>query len=159
MFGITALLSLPLGKYDADQGPVNVGENRFKLVTQAAWVTPLSDQFSLDLIAEYSLFGDNDDFVGMTREQAPQYGWQSHLSYHLSDSTRLAASYLHDFGGETTVAAAKQDDALNNSRWMLGVSHFIAADKQLQLQYGQDLKTESGFQESNRLNLRLVQVF
>ena len=156
---VPALVSLPLGSYDADQGPVNVGENRYKLITQLAWVTPLSQSLSLDLIGEYTRFGDNDDFLSLTREQADQYGFQTHLSRHLSDQTRLALSYFHDFGGETTVAGVSQDDELDNSRLQLGVSHFFAADKQILLQYGQDLHTESGFREDSRLNLRLVKVF
>tara|TARA_R110002167_G_scaffold246875_1_gene452455 strand:- start:4141 stop:5079 length:939 start_codon:yes stop_codon:yes gene_type:complete len=157
--GLTALLSLPLGDYDADQGPVNVGENRYKLITQAAYVTPLTDTMSLDVIAEYTLFGNNDDFLGFTRKQAAQYGYQTHFSYHLSDQTRLALSWFQDFGGETTVADTKQDDALNNTRWQLGVAHFFAPDKQILLQYSQDQHTESGFQEDSRLNLRLLKIF
>ena len=31
-FGITALASLPFGEYDPDKGPVNIGENRWKLM-------------------------------------------------------------------------------------------------------------------------------
>ena len=158
-FGITALASLPLGQYDAEKGAVNVGENRWKLITQAGYVTPLTDTTSLDLIAEYTFFGDNDDFAGSKKEQQNQYGVQAHLSRSVGAMTKVTLSYYHDFGGETSIDGTDMDDELSNSRWQGTLAHFIAPDIQLQLQYGQSLEVKNGFSEEDRVNFRLVKVF
>ena len=158
-FGITALASLPIGQYDAEKGAVNVGENRWKLITQAGYVTPLSDTISLDLIAEYTFFGDNDDFAGRKKEQQNQYGVQPHLSKSIAAMTKVTLSYYHDFGGETSLDGTDLDDELSNSRWQGTFAHFIAPDIQLQLQYGRSLEVKNGFSEEDRINFRLVKVF
>jgi hypothetical protein len=158
-FGVTALVSLPLGEYDADKGPVNIGENRWKLITQAGYVTPLTETLSLDLIGEYTFFGENDDFAGAKKEQKDQYGVQAHLSKSLGAATKVTLSYYHDFGGETSLNGIDMDDKLNNSRWLGTLAHFVAPDMQLQLQYGRSITVENGFFEEDRLNLRLVKVF
>ena len=158
-FGITALASLPPGQYDADKGAVNVGENRWKLITQAGYVTPLTDTTSLDLIAEYTIFGENDDFAGAKKEQQDQYGVQAHLSKSIGAKTRVTLSYYHDFAGETSLDGIDLDDELNNSRWQGTLAHFVAPDIQLQVQYGRSLEVENGFFEEDRVNFRLVKVF
>ena len=160
-FGVTGLVSLPLGSYDEEKGPVNLGENRTKFITQAAYVTPISEQFSLHLIGEYTFFGDNDDFGAsdISREQDDQYGYQVHLNYHISDTTTASLNYYHDFGGETEVAGVKQQDELNSNRWQFTVQHFVQPDLQVQLQYGRSISVENGFFENDRINLRFVKVF
>lgn len=160
-FGVTGLISLPWGRYETAKGPVNIGENRTKLITQAAYVTPITEHLSLHVIGEYTFFGDNDDFGanGVTRAQDDQYGFQIHTNYHVSDITTLSFTYYHDFGGETKVNDVKQNDELDNNRWQLGVQHFIQPDVQLQIQYGQSIDVKNGFYENNRLNFRVVKVF
>ncbi|MET4162721.1 hypothetical protein ABIE61_002582 [Marinobacterium sp. MBR-111] len=158
-FGITALASLPLGQYDAEKGAVNIGENRWKLITQAAYVTPLTNTLSLDLIAEYTFFGDNDDFGGLKKEQDDQYGIQAHLSKALSPNTKAVLTYYHDFGGETRLNGVDQDDELDNNRWQASLQHFITPDMQLQFQYGRSIDVENGFAENDRFNFRFVKVF
>ncbi|MDO6709734.1 transporter [Aliiglaciecola sp. 2_MG-2023] len=160
-FGVTGWVSFPLGSYHEEQGAINVGENRYKLITQAAYVSPIYNKFSFEIIAEYTFFGDNDDFgsSGITKQQDAQYGVQTHLSYHMSDATKLAFSYYHDFGAETEVAGVKQNDELNSSRFQISVQHFLAPDWQAQVQYGRSISVENGFYEDSFVNLRLLKVF
>ncbi len=160
-FGLTGLVSVPWGSYDIEKGPVNLGENRTKLITQAAFVTPLTEHFSLHLIGEYTFFGDNDDFgaSGVTRKQDDQYGFQVHLNYHISDSTTASVNYYQDFGAETEVNGSRQQDKLNSNRWQATLQHFIKPDLQVQIQYGRSISVENGFFENDRLNLRFVKVF
>ena len=124
--GVTGLVSVPLGSYDTEKGPVNLGENRTKFITQAAFITPISEQFSLHLVGEYTFFGDNDDFgaSGITRKQDDQYGYQVHLNYHISDTTTASVNYYHDFGAESQVSEVEQQDELNNNRYYS--NHFFS---------------------------------
>jgi hypothetical protein len=158
-FGLTAMVSLPMGKYDGAKGAVNIGENRWKLITQAAYVTPLTESVSLDLIAEYSFFGENDDFAGATKDQEDQYGVQAHLTKSFNPTTSATLSYYHDFGGETSLNGVDQNDELDNSSFNVNLTHFVAPDFQVMLEYGRSLDVENGFFEEDRLNVRFVKVF
>jgi hypothetical protein len=157
--GLSAFASVPVGRYDGARGPVNVGENRWKGIFQAGYVTPLGRRLMLDLVAETAVYGDNEDFFGLRREQDASYSAQAHLRYMLSGGASVALSYYHDFGGATTVGGAEQHDRLNNGRWQVGYATFVTPALNLQVQAGKGGKTEYGARESARVNLRLVQVF
>lgn len=158
-FALTASVSIPVGQYDSNQGPVNLGENRWKGIFQAGYVKGFGDNVMLDLIGEYAVYGDNDDFLGLRREQDDAQSLQAHLSYLFNPHTRVALSYYHSFGGETTVAGINQDDKQDNNRWLATFATFVHPTIQLQAQYGQDINLENGFKEDQRINLRLVKVF
>jgi len=157
--GLSAFVSVPVGQYDEDKGPVNIGENRWKGIFQAAYVKHLSNSVVLDLIAEYSVYGNNDDFLGLKREQEDAQSLQGHLRYLLPEQSHIALSYYHSFGGETTVGGLKQDDRVNTNRWMATYATFIDPTVQLQFQAGQDIHVENGFKEDTRVNLRVLKVF
>ncbi|MGF6273667.1 hypothetical protein ABIB38_002041 [Massilia sp. UYP11] len=155
---VSAFVSLPVGKYDGAQGPINLGENRWKGVLQSSYMTALSANLMLDLVGEYALYGENDDFVGLRRKQDASYGGQVHLRYNLSPATALSLSYYHDFGGESKLNGVAQHDRMNNSRFLVGLAGFVSPTVQLQLQAGKSLKVTNGVKESSRINLRLVKV-
>ena len=157
--GLSGFISLPAGQYDPLNGPVNVGENRWKGIFQAGYVTGLGDDFMLDVIAEYATYGANDEFIGMRREQHDSQSLQTHFQYLLSPRSHLALSYYRSFGGETTIGGVRQDDAPENSRWQATFATFVQPTLQLQLQYGQDIDVENGFKEAHRINLRAAKVF
>lgn len=157
--GLSAFVSVPVGQYDEDKGPVNIGENRWKGIFQAAYVKHLSNSVVLDLIAEYSVYGDNDDFLGFKREQEDAQSLQGHLRYLLSKQSHVALSYYHSFGGETTVGGQDQDDRVNTNRWLATYATFVDPTVQLQVQAGQDINVENGFEEETRVNVRVLKVF
>lgn len=157
--GLSAFVSVPVGQYDEDKGPVNIGENRWKGIFQAAYVKHLSNSMVLDLIAEYSVYGDNDDFLGLNREQDDAQSLQGHLRYMLSKQSHVALSYYHSFGGETTVGDLDQDDKVNTNRWLATYATFIDPTVQLQVQAGRDINVENGFKEDTRVNFRVLKVF
>jgi len=157
--GLSAFASVPVGQYDEDKGPVNVGENRWKGIFQAAYVKHLGNSVVLDLIAEYSVYGDNDDFLGFKREQEDSQSLQGHLRYLLSKQSHVALSYYHSFGGETTVGGQDQDDRVNTNRWLATYATFVDPTVQLQVQAGQDISVENGFEEDTRVNIRVLKVF
>lgn len=158
-FGVSAFVSVPVGNYDDDKGPVNVGENRWKGIFQAGYVTALPGNFMLDVIAEYAIYGENDDFLGLTRKQDASYGVQAHLRYLFSPTTHVALSYYRDYGGETRLNGVRQDDRMNNDRWLATFATFVAPTVQLQAQYGQAMRVDNGAKEDSRFNLRVVKVF
>jgi hypothetical protein len=157
-FTVSAFASLPVGKYDGAQGPVNLGENRWKGVFQSAYITALSKNVMLDVVGEYALYGDNDDFAGRRRKQDASYGGQVHLRYMLAPTTSVSLTYYHDFGGASKLNGVAQHDRMNNSRFLVGLAGFVSPTMQLQLQAGKSLKVTNGVKEDSRINLRLVKV-
>lgn len=158
-FGLSAFVSLPAGRYEAAKGPVNLGENRWKGIFQAGYVQGLSANWTLDLIGEYAVYGDNDNFMGLRKSQKDSYGIQAHLRYAISPATHLALSYFHDLGGETRLNGIAQNDRMNNGRVLLTFATFVTPTVQWQVQAGQSAKVENGGKEDARINLRLVKVF
>jgi len=159
-FGITPYLFLPTGDYDRNDA-LNLGENRWKLVLQAGYITPLSKSVTLDLVADVTLFGDNDDFgpSGATLEQRPLYQFQTFLRYHVNPRWDLRAGLSHAFGGETEVDGTDQDDRTRTTKASVGTAWFATPTVQLIFNYGRDLSVENGFREDSRFNLRLLKVF
>jgi len=157
--GLSAFASVPIGQYDENKGPVNIGENRWKGIFQAAYVKHLSNSVVMDLVAEYSIYGDNDDFLGFKREQEDAQSLQGHLRYLLSKQSHVALSYYHSFGGETTVGGQDQDDKVNTNSWLATYATFVDPTVQLQFQAGQDINVENGFEEDTRVNFRVLKVF
>lgn len=158
-FGVSAFVSVPLGRYDEDKGPVNVGENRWKSIFQAGYVTALPGNFMLDVIGEYAVYGENDDFLGMKRKQDASYGLQTHLRYLFSPTTHVALSYFRDYGGETRLDGVRQHDRMSNDRWLATFASFVTPTVQLQAQIGESISVDNGARESTRFNLRVVTVF
>ncbi len=158
-FGVSAFASVPVGQYEAARGGVNVGQNRWKGIFHAGYVTALGNDFMLDVILETAVFGKNDNYAGQTLKQDESFSAQAHLRYLVSPTTHWALSYFHDIGGETRLNGVAQHDRANNNRLLATFATFVAPDIQLQLQGGQSVHTENGWKESSRLNLRLVKVF
>ena len=158
-FGITPYLFLPTGNYDRHDA-LNLGENRWKFVLQAGYITPLSKTVTLDVVADATLFGDNDDFgaSGATLEQKPLYQFQTFLRYHLSPQWDLRAGLSHAFGGETSVDGVNQDDRTRTTKANVGTAWFATPSVQVVFNFGRDLSVENGLREDNRVNLRLLKV-
>lgn len=160
-FGISAFVSVPVGNYDANKDAVNIGQNRWKGIFQAGYVTGLGGHFMLDLIGETAIYGDNTDYgvKRATLSQQQSYSLQGHLRYLISPTTHVAMSYFHDFGGETEINGTGQKDEMDNSRWQATFATFLTPSVQLQLQYGQSIDVENGFEEKSRFNARVLKVF
>lgn len=160
-FAFTPWIYMPTGAYDNKNALNALGEHRWKLDLQVAYVTPLSEKWTLDLIGDAVWYGRNGDFgaTGATMKQATSYQAQAHLRYHIDASTYVAAMLSHERGGETTVGGAAQDDRQRRSKALLGVGHFVSPSVQLLASYGRDLSVRTGVKEDNRVNLRLLKVF
>ena len=77
----------------------------------------------------------------------------------MSATTTASFNYYHDYGAETQIEGADQNDELDNNRWQVTLQHFLQPDLQVQVQYGRSISVENGFFENDRINLRFVKVF
>ncbi len=159
-FGITPYVYLPTGTYDNEEG-LNLGENRYKFVLQAGYITNLTEDISFDLVADVMLYGENDEFGAekKTMEQEASFQLQAFLRYKMNPAWDFRVGLSQTFGGETEVNGTKMNDAAEVTKMSVGTTYFISPSIQLSATYGRDLSVENGFSEDNRLNLRVLKVF
>ena len=159
-FGITPYIYLPTGTYDKDEA-LNLGENRYKFVLQAGYITNLTDDIAFDLVADVMMYGENDEFgaAKATMKQEPSFQLQAFLRYKMNPSWDFRVGLSQTFGGETEVNGTKMNDAAEVSKMSVGTTYFITPSIQLSATFGRDLAVENGFSEDNRLNLRVLKVF
>jgi hypothetical protein len=159
-FGITPFVWLPTGQYNRND-PLSLGENRWKAALQAGWIKPLGKSVTMDLAADVTVFGKNDDFgaSGATLRQKAQLQFQGLLRYHLSPTSDLRLGLSHLTGGETRVNGVAQSDRQSTTKLSLGGAVFVAPGTQLLATVGRDLQVRQGFKENARINLRLLQMF
>ncbi len=159
-FGITPFLYVPIGSYENDRA-VNLSENRWKFTLQAGFITGLTDNLTLDLAADVTYFGKNDDFgpAGATQKQSELYQGQALLRYNFTERFDVRASVSRLWGGESEVNDAELDDKPGTQKFTVGTSYFVTPTTQLMLNYGRDTSVDNGFKESDRINLRIMQMF
>ena len=159
-WGIAPYLYVPTGNYDRNDA-LNLGENRWKMTLQTGYVTGLTEKLSLDLTADVTFFGKNDDLTSqdLTLRQKPQWQTQTYLRYAVTPklSVHVGASRL--WGGETRIDGQDQNDEPDTSKYRVGSSYWITPSFQALLNYGQDVSVDNGFKENQRVNLRLLWVF
>ncbi|MBD8496146.1 transporter [Pseudomonas syringae] len=160
VFSLGPYLYLPTGSYERND-PLNLGENRWRLLLQAAYIHHFNADWALDTAADVSWFGHNTDAgpQGVTLKQKPRYEYQAYLRYHLSPGTHLAFGGGYVDGGKTRLDNVDQDDALGTQYIRFSATHMLTQTVQVQAVLGKDLEVEQGFKEKARLNLRLAKLF
>lgn len=142
VMGASVQVAAPLGQYDKDR-LVNIGGNRW-------WVKPelgasrSFGKFDAELALAATIFTDNDDFLGQTREQDPIYSAQAHLVYQFRPGLWLAANGVYYTGGRTTVNGARGDDLQENTRIGLTLALPINKYNSIKVYAGTGVITRTG---------------
>ena len=113
--GASLKTTAPFGQYDSAR-LVNIGMNRWSFTPELG-LSKRMGSLLLEAACAASLFTDNHDFVGQTREQEPIYNLQGHIVYLFPKKIWLALDATRYIGGRTTVGDVKKDDRLENSRF------------------------------------------
>lgn len=137
--GWAGYLSMPTGEHR--QEGFFASENRYALDLQVGYITPLAPKVSLDLLGQTELYSRDDT----TRvERKPLVRGFAHLSYHLSDSTRLAFTVRQAYGARETLDGKTVLGSKRDTNLMLTWQHQVTDALQLQLQYAKDVKVRNG---------------
>lgn len=160
IFSLAPYLYLPTGSYDRDDA-LNLGENRWRVLLQAAYIHHFNAQWSLDTAADVSWVSHNHDYTsaGLTLKQQTRYEYQAYLRYNLSPFTHFGVGGGRIEGGRSTVESVGQDDRADTTYVRLMATHLFAPSWQAQIEVGRDIQVEQGFKEEARLNLRLAKLF
>jgi len=115
ILGVSLRVIAPTGDYNSDR-LVNVGTNRWAEKIELGYIQPLHPQWLLELEAGAWFFQDNDDFLGLKREQDTIYAAQAHLIRRFSDGFWAAIDVNAYRGGRSTIGGRKLDDLQRDSR-------------------------------------------
>lgn len=151
--GLGAYLTLPTGAHKGDGFALS--DNRYALDLQAAWMTRLAPQWSLDLIGQTELYARERD---TDARRTPLVRAIAHVRYHLSDPTYVALSYRHAWGAKETDDGQLINGRQNNGNVMLTWASFLTDTVQLQLQASQDVTVRSGA-KTRMLGVRTLFIF
>ncbi|PWR21680.1 transporter [Zavarzinia compransoris] len=160
-FGVTPAVFVPTGNYDGGEA-LNLGENRWKYMLQAAGTFPLfTPDLSVQLSADVTFFGDNNDLGpnSDTLSQKPLGQFQAWLRYSVTPDFDLRAGVNHFIGGETEINGIAQNNEVSTTNFRVGFGWSFAPSWNLVALYGNDAAVENGLREGDRINLRFMKAF
>ena len=141
--GVSVLVQAPTGAYEADKA-INAGTNRWSVKPAVGVIWPIRPTWLLEFELGAWFFGDNDDFLGTTREQDPILSAELHLVKTMRRDFWVSLDLNYYTGGRTTVDQTQRADLQRNSR--IGATVVIPFKRQhaIRIAYSTGLVTESG---------------
>jgi hypothetical protein len=146
-----------VGEYDDDQ-PLNLGQNRWygrvgiPIVWQlGAWVP--GRRTTLEFLPAVWLFGDNDDYVGQTKEADPMFQLDAHLTRDFSAHFWGSLDGAWYTGGETTIGGVS-GEKLNNIG--LGFTFGYAVNDNLSLTFSYKSTIDDDDPDDLRMDMFMV---
>jgi hypothetical protein len=143
ILGASLKLVAPTGEYNENR-LINLSGNRWAVRAELGYMYPLSRGWLLEVEVGAWFFGDNDEFLGVTREQDPVYALQAHLVRRFRPGLwgSLDANFFR--GGRSTIDGQPADDRQRNSRIGGTLVFPFGGRHAVKLGYSTGLSTESG---------------
>ena len=113
--GVSLMVSAPTGRYDENE-VINVGSNRWAIKPAIGYIHPLKRKWLTEFELGLWVFGDNDEFLGRTREQNPVAEGEFHLIKRVRPGFWFSFDLNYYYGGRTTVDGNLNADLQRNSR-------------------------------------------
>ncbi|KZX54945.1 hypothetical protein A3709_08010 [Halioglobus sp. HI00S01] len=132
--GASLKVVAPTGNYDNDQ-LVNVGANRWAARAEVGYMLPLQRQWLIEVAAGAWMFGDNDDFLGLRREQDDVYTVQAHLVHRFSPGFWASLDLNGYRGGRSKIDGRRLDDLKRDSKYGATVVWPMARGQVLKFSY------------------------
>jgi hypothetical protein len=143
ILGASLKIVAPTGGYESDR-LVNIGTNRWALRLQLGYIRPLAPQWLLEIYAGAWFFEDNDEFLGMTREQNPIGALNVHFVRRFSPGFWASLDLNYYVGGQSSVDGSRGDDLQRNSRAGLSLVYPLVPKHALKLGVSGGIVTKSG---------------
>lgn len=143
ILGASVKIMAPTGDYDPDK-LINIGTNRWALKAELGYMIPIEPRWLLEFELGGWLIGDNDDFLGSTREQAPIVTGQFHLVRRFRPGFWASLDLNYYTGGRSTIGGVEVADLQRNSRLGGTVVVPIRGRHAIKFGYSTGVVTESG---------------
>lgn len=159
-FGVTYLVTLPLGQYRKGSA-LDLGGNRYQHDLQVGWVQPLQGKLGLEVYGDAIVYGNNDDAgTGSQRlEQNATYQVQTNLRYDFSPASRVAVGYSASTGGKQFLDNVYAEQKTQVQQLRLEYQQMALNNLQVSAQVTHDTHVVGGFREDLGVNLRALLVF
>ncbi len=115
IIGVSLQIQAPTGDYDSDK-LINTGTNRWAVKPGVGIIWPLRPKWLLEFEIDAWIFVDNDDFLGVTKQQDPLVSTEVHLVKRIRPGFWVSLDATYYAGGRTTVDDELRDDEQQNSR-------------------------------------------
>jgi len=143
ILGASLKLQVPTGHYDPDR-LINVGTNRWAAKAELGYMIPIKPRWLLELELGVWVFGNNDDFLGVTREQDPVIATEVHLVRRFKPGFWASLDLNFYSGGRSTVGGELRADLQRNSRFGGTVVVPVARRQAVKFGYSGGAVTSSG---------------
>jgi hypothetical protein len=143
IFGATLKVIAPTGSYDPEK-LINISGNRWAVKAELGFIFPLKPRWLLEMELGTWFFGDNDDFLGTTREQQPVAAVQLHLVRRFKPGFWAALDANYYTGGRSTIDGIELGDLQRNSRLGATVVVPFGGRSAIKAGYSTGVFTESG---------------
>ncbi|MGY3264448.1 transporter [Lysobacter sp. HA35] len=115
ILGASVQVAPPWGQYDTAR-VVNISSHRWSVKPEIG-ISKAAGQWTLELQASGTFYGDNDEFLGdRRRSQRPVYALQGHVIYGFASGTWISLDGTLFAGGRSEVDGVMNDDLQQNSR-------------------------------------------
>jgi len=143
IIGASLLVQAPTGEYDSDR-LLNLGTNRWSIKPALGMIMPLHRTWLFEVELGAWFFGDNDDFLGETRQQDPIFSAEMHLVKRIRPGFWASLDLNYYTGGETRVGNDFNDDLQRNGRAGLTLVFPFKGRQALRGSFSTGIKTRSG---------------
>jgi hypothetical protein len=157
VLGASVKVVAPIGDYEEEK-LLNIGTNRWSGKAEVGYIIPLHPRWFLELEAGAWFFEDNDEFVGVTREQDPIFAGDIHIVWSIRPGFWTSLDLNYFAGGRTTVDGTLNADLQRNSRIGVDVFYAIKPSHSIKFGYTRGVVTESGGDYSSVLLAYQVQL-
>lgn len=137
-------ITLPVGRYRADQPDTSPGKKRWSTIQDLAFVQGVGESSFLEAVAELEIYGRNSNWMGQTLKKRPSWRFFAMASTDLGANTHAGVRYRFETGGRETLGGQPFLPSVRKHQLALELTHQIAPAHQLQLQYVHDLKVNEG---------------
>jgi hypothetical protein len=143
IIGVSLLIQAPTGTYNPDKY-LNTGANRWAVKPAVGAIWPIHPTWLLEAEIGAWFFGDNDEYVGATREQEPIISSEFHLVKRVGPSFWASLDANFYAGGRTIVDDVKKADLQRNSRFGFTLYKSLARHHALRGNFSTGVVTASG---------------
>lgn len=143
ILGASLKVVAPTGEYESDK-LINVGTNRWSLKAELGYIWPVRPRWLLEFELGAWYFGDNDEFLGTTREQKPIVAFETHLVRRFKPGFWAALDLNFYTGGRTIVGGVQGSDLQRNGRIGATVVYPFGRRHAIKVGYSTGTVTESG---------------
>ena len=143
ILGASVKVVAPTGEYDAEK-LINIGTNRWAVKGELGYMIPIKPRWLLEFELGGWLIGDNDSFLGETREQDSVFTGEVHLVRRFKPGFWASLDLNYYTGGQSTIGGVEVADLQRNSRLGGTVVVPIRRRHAVKVGYSTGVVTESG---------------